>query len=152
MTGIVQVGVGCIIKHRFNDGLKILIAQRKNSHGSGTWQLAGGHLEFQESFEDCARRESREETNLDVGTPTFVTTTNDVMASENKHYVTVFMQSEVDRIDDLKTMEVDKIQGDWEWVSWSELAQRTPLFTPLAHLVHMANQDATLLQKLGIVV
>jgi ADP-ribose pyrophosphatase YjhB (NUDIX family) len=32
----------------------------------GCWGLPGGHIEFGESFADCARREFREETGLDV--------------------------------------------------------------------------------------
>ncbi|KAI8097283.1 NUDIX hydrolase domain-like protein [Halteromyces radiatus] len=150
MSGIVQVGVGCIIKHQFQDGLKFLIAQRKNSHGEGTWQLAGGHLEFQESLEECARRESMEETNLDIGEPKLLTTTNDIMETDNKHYVTVFMQSEIKDPTALKVMEPHKIQGDWQWVSWSELTKRTPLFLPLAHLVQVVQQDPELRRKLGV--
>ncbi|KAI8341980.1 MutT/NUDIX family protein [Chlamydoabsidia padenii] len=150
MQGTVQVGIGSIIKHRFGNNLKFLVSQRKSSHGAGTWQLAGGHLEFKESFEECARRESLEETNLDIGIPTFLAITNDIMA-EDKHYVTVFMQSQIDRIDNLKVMEPDKIQGEWQWVTWQELTQRTPLFQPLVHLIRMVEQDVGLQQKLGII-
>jgi 8-oxo-dGTP diphosphatase len=109
-----------------------------------------GHLEFGESFEECARRETLEETNLDIGTPTYLTTTNDIMAGESKHYVTVFMHTRIDRIDALKVMEPDKIQGTWQWVTWPELANRTPLFLPLARLVRLIEQDVDLQKKLGI--
>lgn len=109
-----------------------------------------GHLEFGESFEECARRETLEETNLDIGTPAYLTTTNDIMADESKHYVTVFMHTRIDQIDALKVMEPDKIQGTWRWVTWSELGQHTPLFLPLARLVRLIEQDVDLQKKLGI--
>lgn len=58
---------------------------------AGTHQFPGGHLEYGESFADCAIREVREETGLEVGDVKFLTATNDVMADEGKHYVTVFV-------------------------------------------------------------
>lgn len=50
-------------------------------------------MDFNESLEDCAAREVVEETGL-VVEPSFLrflTCTNDIMADEGKHYVTVFM-------------------------------------------------------------
>lgn len=53
-------------------------------------QCPGGHLEYGESFADCAKREVLEETGLQVGNVKFLVATNDVM-EEGKHYVTVFV-------------------------------------------------------------
>ena len=60
---------------------------------SGTWALPGGHLDFGESFETCAMREVLEETGLQVKDDRvhFLTATNDIMPSEHKHYVTIFV-------------------------------------------------------------
>ena len=58
---------------------------------AGTWGLPGGHLEANESFEDCANREILEETGLQIRNLRFLTATNDIMESEGKHYVTIFM-------------------------------------------------------------
>lgn len=58
---------------------------------TGCLQLPGGHLEFGESWEECARREILEETGLAVRDVRFLTATNDVFAAEKKHYVTIFM-------------------------------------------------------------
>jgi 8-oxo-dGTP diphosphatase len=130
--------VGCFITCTFPDNKKkILIGQRKGSHGPGTWQLPGGHLEMYESFEECAQREVLEETNLSIDNIKFVTATNDPMQSENKHYVTVFVQASIpyEQVGQVKVMEPHKLQGEWEWVTQQELCQRAPLFSPLAHFV-----------------
>ncbi|MBU0929712.1 MAG: NUDIX domain-containing protein, partial [Nanoarchaeota archaeon] len=62
MDKIVRVGVGVyIIKDN-----KILFGKRKGFHGSGTWCPPGGHLEFNESIEECAIREVMEETGIKI--------------------------------------------------------------------------------------
>ena len=53
-----KVGVGVFV---FKDG-KTLLGKRKNAHGDGTWNPPGGHLEFNESIEQCAQREVLENT------------------------------------------------------------------------------------------
>ncbi len=55
--GKIRVGVGIMI---FKDG-KVLMGRRKGSHGAGEYAFPGGHLDFGESFEDCAKRETLEE-------------------------------------------------------------------------------------------
>jgi 8-oxo-dGTP diphosphatase len=58
----VRVGIGVFV---FKEG-KFLMQKRQGSHGEGTWSCPGGHLEFGESFKDTARREVKEETNLEI--------------------------------------------------------------------------------------
>ena len=55
------------------------------------WAPPGGHIEFGESFEECAAREVFEETGLIIKNPSFYDMTNDVFEKEHKHYVTIFM-------------------------------------------------------------
>jgi ADP-ribose pyrophosphatase YjhB (NUDIX family) len=59
----------------------------------GTWSLPGGHLDLDESFEDCAVREIREETGivLQQEDVRFLTAINDHMDEDLKHYITIFM-------------------------------------------------------------
>ncbi|KAL8105982.1 nudix hydrolase 1-like [Apium graveolens] len=47
-------------------GDKMLIGRRLSSISRNTFFVPGGHLEFGESFEQCAAREVKEETGLDV--------------------------------------------------------------------------------------
>ncbi|KAH0837500.1 hypothetical protein AYO21_04991 [Fonsecaea monophora] len=121
-SSVPRIGVAVFILHTDpkSQKPKFLLGKRLGSHGAGTWALPGGHLEFGESFEECAAREVREETGLDVGDIEFLTATNDVMpfetsssittgtesrvgdgtgvgAVKGKHYVTIFMTARAKR-------------------------------------------------------
>ena len=116
----VRVGVGVFV---LKDG-KFLMQKRQGSHGSGTWSLPGGHLEFGESFEDTARREVKEETNLDITNIRFAAVTNDIFEAENKHYATIWVMS--DWADgELKNVEPEKCTAQ-EWHTLDDLPE--PLF------------------------
>eukprot|EP00761_Pharyngomonas_kirbyi_P007276 gb/GECH01007286.1/.p1 GENE.gb/GECH01007286.1/~~gb/GECH01007286.1/.p1 ORF type:complete len:156 (+),score=20.19 gb/GECH01007286.1/:1-468(+) len=126
----VAVGVAVFV---VKDNQYILIGKRKGSHGSGTWQLPGGHLEYGEEWATCGMREVKEETNLDVEQLDFVTATNDIFTHENKHYVTLFMKTS-SFSSQVMVLEPHKCDA-WEWVTWDELKNRSPLFLPLHNLI-----------------
>lgn len=77
------VGVGVIIER----GGKILVGRRLVSHGSGTWQIPGGHLEFGEEIADAAIREAVEETGLQCEYQRVICVNNDI--AYDKHYVSI---------------------------------------------------------------
>ena len=85
-----QVGIGVMV---VKDN-KVLLGKRKNSHGDGTWCFPGGHLEYKESWEECARRETLEETDLKIKNLKFGIATNDIFEKEDKHYITIIITSE----------------------------------------------------------
>ncbi|KAK2000700.1 NUDIX domain-containing protein [Colletotrichum falcatum] len=141
-----RVGVAAIIQRK--DG-RIIVGERLNSHGAGTIQLPGGHLEFGESFSECAERETLEETGLRVRAAGDVAAvTNDVFGDLGKHYITVFVRCEMEDADAVPvTMEPEKCAG-WSWATWSEVrainaaakglaagAKGARLFLPLQNLV-----------------
>jgi 8-oxo-dGTP diphosphatase len=72
-------------------GNQVLLGKRKNSHGSGTWAFPGGHLEFNESIEDCARREVAEETGIQIKNLRYGPYTNDIFSDEEKHYPRIWI-------------------------------------------------------------
>lgn len=122
-----KIGTGVII---IKDN-KVLLGQRKNSLGSGTWCFPGGHLEFGEDFETCSKRETLEETGINIKNVQFVTITNDVFKTENKHYVTVFMSADYD-FGEVTLTEPDKFEK-WDWFDWNNLPE--PLFSPILTLI-----------------
>lgn len=126
-----RVGIGTFV---IKDG-KVLLGKRKNAHGDGSWCFPGGHLEFGETWEDCAQREIQEETGLSVKNVRFGTATNDIFSEENKHYITIFMIADYDS-GDVHVMEPDKCEK-WEWFEWKEEALPHPLFIPQQSLIRL---------------
>ena len=127
------VGVAVIVVRQG----RVLLGRRKNSHGSGTWQFPGGHLEYGESIEGCARRELKEETGLDIDTMRMGPYTNDIFEKERKHYVTLFVIADQTR-GDARVMEPDRCER-WDWFPWSRLPE--PRFLPIINLL---KQDFTI--------
>ena len=122
-----RVGVGVLV---LRDG-QVLLGRRRGAHGAGTWALPGGHLEFGESIDACARRETREETGLDIEVFAHGPYTNDVMHAEGRHYLTCFVLARA--VDgEARVLEPGKCEG-WHWFDWTSLP--TGLFQPLQTLV-----------------
>ena len=117
-----RVGVGVIIMRQ---GL-ILLGQRQGSHGAGTRALPGGHLEFGEAVSECAFREVRGETGLELQAFSAGPCSSDLF--EGKHYVTLFVVAH-SSAGEPRILEPEKC-SQWQWFRWSELPQ--PLFQPLA--------------------
>lgn len=109
---------------------KVLLGRRRGAHGAQSWSFPGGHLELGESWAECAAREVREETGLELHALSFAAVTNDVFSEAGKHYVTIFMQAQaVSNVAELR--EPDKCDG-WSWFAWSALPE--PLFLPIRNL------------------
>ena len=114
-----KVGVGVML---FKDG-KVLLTKRKGSHGAGMHSFPGGHLEYMESFEECAQRETKEECGLEIKNIRFLYLTN-VTKYAPKHYVHIGMIAEWAG-GEPQTMEPDKAE-EWKWYALDELPE--PLF------------------------
>jgi 8-oxo-dGTP diphosphatase len=123
----VRVGLGVII---LREG-KVLLHKRKGAHGSGHWSFPGGHLEWMETWEECAARETKEECGLDIKNIRFSTATNDKMPDEDKHYITIYMVADAPE-GEPQIMEPDKCEC-WEWHDWDNLPE--PLFIPVENLI-----------------
>ena len=122
-----KVGVGVIV---VKDN-KVLLEKRKNAHGEGTWGFPGGHLEFNEELEECAKREVMEEAGIEVRNIRIGTFTNDKFEKEGKHYITLFILADYDS-GEVNILEPDRTEK-WEWCSWDDLP--SPLFLPIENLL-----------------
>jgi len=123
IENIPRCGIGVmIVKNN-----KVLLGRRKGSHGSGEFAFPGGHMEYMESFKDCALRELSEECGKDfkVKNIQFVTLAN-VMAYNPKHYVLIGLSAEWES-GEPKVMEEEKCEG-WDWYDFNNFPQ--PLFQP----------------------
>ncbi len=114
-----KVGIGVMI---FKDE-KVLLCKRKGSHGEGTYAFPGGHLEYLESFENCARRETQEESGIEIQDIKFQFLAN-VGKYAPKHYVHIGLLANW-KSGEPKVLEPERADF-WNWFDLKELP--TPLF------------------------
>ena len=123
---IVKIGVGTLL---IKDDL-IFLSKRKGSHAQGFWGSTGGHLEFGESFENCARREALEEFGLVLGQMTFLCVSN--IVEYDRHYVDVEYVSKLKQNQCPVIQEPDKFET-CGWFRKEELPE--PLFRPVDYAI-----------------
>jgi 8-oxo-dGTP diphosphatase len=122
-----KVGVGVIVVKNN----KVLLGKRICDPGKASWGFPGGHLEYGETLENCAKREVLEETGILIKNIKLETFTNDLFVKDNKHYITLYAVAEY-YSGELKLMEPNKCQK-WKYYDWSSLP--TPLFLPIKNLL-----------------
>lgn len=128
-----KIGVGILV---LKDN-KILLGERVNAHGSGTWCPPGGHLEFGETPQDCTARELLEEVGLIAKNIISGPWTNDFFEVEGKHYVTLYMiVTEFEGTPSVQ--EPDKCLS-WNWFDYSDLP--SPLFLSLKNYLERYSLD-----------
>jgi len=114
-----RVGIGVMI---VRNG-KVLLGRRKGAHGEGEYAFPGGHLEYMESFEDCARREVLEECSLVIANVRFQYLAN-VKTYAPKHYVHIGLVADWQRGEPV-VLEPESCES-WGWYDLDDLPQ--PLF------------------------
>ncbi len=122
-----MVGVGVIIRR----GEQVLLLHRHHAHGAGTWSPPGGHLEFGETPEECARRETLEETGLELANLRYKCLTNDIFVLEGRHYITIWMDGTCNEGE--AAVNAPEEASEVGWFGWEELPEQ--LFLPLANLL-----------------
>ena len=129
----VRHGVGVII---LRDDGRVLLGQRKGSHGAGTWAFPGGHLESEETFTECAKRETLEETGLNLAHLTEGPVTRDLFEEKNVEYVTHFVIAKYSG-GKPEVKEPHKCER-WHWLTWEEVCKlQGTLFKPIQTLLKL---------------
>ncbi len=116
------MGVGVV----FVRGGKVFLAQRQGAHGEATWGSAGGHLEFGETLEQCARREAHEELGVEVGELRVLCLSN--IVAYDRHYV------DVEFLGDIGDQDPVPQAGDGSFCEYGWFPLRDPplpLFEPM---------------------
>jgi 8-oxo-dGTP diphosphatase len=121
---IIRVGTGILL---FNDKSQFLMGKRKGSHGEGMWGLVGGYIEFGETFEQAARRETMEETGLTLTNFKVLTSANHFFDDGAKHHITIYCAGRIDS-QTPKIMEPHKCEGWHFFDDWNSLP--SPTFVP----------------------
>lgn len=133
MENQVRVGIGIMIK----DGNKILlghrVVNRKDTGGifePNTWTFPGGKQEFGETIFEGAKREVKEETNLEIDNLEILSASDDIQP--NKHYVT--LQIIANKYSgELKIMEPEK-EDKWEWFDIESLPEN--IYSPTKKFIN----------------
>jgi len=73
---------------------KILLVRHKKGN-QRYWVLPGGRLEYGETFEECAIRELKEETGLDVEVERFLFLSEAIAPDRSRHIVNIFIKAKV---------------------------------------------------------
>jgi 8-oxo-dGTP diphosphatase len=93
---------------------KILLIKRGTDPFKGMWALPGGRLEEDETIEQCAIREAKEETGLDIGIQKLIGVYSDPKRDPRKVVAVAFLC-------ELKGGKFDPMAGEIEKVDWFPL-------------------------------
>jgi 8-oxo-dGTP diphosphatase len=122
-----RVGMGVLITK--DD--QVLLLQRSNVHGNGTWSTPAGHLEYGEVLEACAIREAQKAIGVIIADVTFLAITNDLFEIRKEHAITIWMAGRY--VSGTPAMHAAHEMPAIDWFSWDALPE--PLFLPFEHLL-----------------
>lgn len=129
------------------DGKEILLVR----HRKGTrqyWVLPGGRLEYGETFFECAVRELKEETGLDVEVDKLIYLSEAIAPDRSRHIVNVYLTAHV--IGGVMKVGNEPVLAGVDFVPLDEL-QSSTLYPPVGKqlLEHIASGFEPGIQYLG---
>lgn len=111
-----RVGIAVVV----NNGLpnRILLGKRKGSHGEGEYAFPGGHLEYGETYFDCAKREMMEECGVEIEDLKFLTITEEFWPEIGRHYITIYIGATL-KSKEVRVMEPEKCESWMFYPTWN---------------------------------
>jgi len=110
---------------------KILLVRHRKGNRQ-YWVLPGGRLEYGETFHECAVREMREETGLDVEVDDFVYLSEALAPDRSRHIVNIYLTAHV--VGGVLQVGDEPVLAGVDYVPMEELARLT-LFPPIGKVV-----------------
>lgn len=132
----IGIAVGVVI---FNDEGKLFITKRGQgaSNDRGKWEIPGGGVDFGETREDAAKREIKEENDIDVEIVDMLHTTDHLLPEEGQHWVTTtFICKHIGG--EPKVMEPEKCEA----LGWFSIEEAEQL-----DLSHITKHDLAAIKK-----
>lgn len=124
---IIKVGLGIMIKKDNRVLLGHRVINRKDTGGimePDTWTFPGGKQEYIETIFEGAKREVKEETNLDIDNLEVYSVSDDIQP--DRHFITIQIIANSFG-GELKIMEPTK-EDEWKWFDLDDLPEN--LYSP----------------------
>lgn len=142
---MIKVGLGVMIK----DGNKVLLGHRaKTRKDTGgiyepdSWTFPGGKQEYEETILEGAKREVKEETNLEIDELEIFNVSDDIQP--NKHFITIQIIAN-QHSGEIKVMEPTK-EDEWKWFDLNHLPDN--LYSPTRKFIEEYKKRKRKLEKL----
>ena len=118
------VSVDIVVSRIIDGDEHILLIQRKHGPFQGSWALPGGFLDMDETLEQAAIRELREETCLDAQSVYQIGTFSAVDRDPRSRVISTAFEATVDAA---QTPQAADDAADWQWKSLKRLVCETEL-------------------------
>ena len=112
------------------EGKILLVRHRKGNRQY--WVLPGGRLEYGETFEECAVREIKEETGLDVEVERFLFLSEAIAPDRSRHIVNVYLKAK--EVGGTMKVGNEPVLAGVDYISIDEL-EKVTLFPPVAEYI-----------------
>jgi 8-oxo-dGTP diphosphatase len=110
---------------------KILLVRHRKGNRQ-YWVLPGGRLEYGETFQECAIRELKEETGLDIEVERFLFLSEAIAPDRSRHIVNIYLKAKI--VGGTMRLGNEPVLAAVELVPFSEL-ERSTLFPPVGDII-----------------
>lgn len=108
----------------------LLVRHRKGSRQY--WVLPGGRLEYGETFKECAIRELKEETGLDIEVEKFLFISEAIAPDRSRHIVNIYLKAKI--VGGTMRLGNEPVLAGVEFIPLKELEHST-LFPPIGRVI-----------------
>lgn len=122
-----KIGVATLI---LNEKGGILLLLRKNPPEAGNWTIPGGGVNPDEDFEEAVKRETKEETGIEIQIQSLLTVTRPFDSEQGTHWFSPVFLAQI-KNGDPENLEPD-IHQDLRWFSLKNLPENMNATTRLA--------------------